>query len=76
MTLGIQEVVRRLGYHAATPETVPVFEENRRRAIDLALYYDETLPEGREKALAQTALQEAAMWANCAVATATKDPQP
>lgn len=70
MALGVQEVVRRLGFHPATPKTIPVFEENRRRAIEYALYLDEALPEGREKALAMTALQETAMWANASVACA------
>lgn len=68
MTLGIQEVVRRLGFHPATPKTVPVFEENRHRAIEYALYLDETLPEGIEKDNAMKALQECAMWSNAAVA--------
>lgn len=71
MALGMEEVVRRLGYHPATPQTVPVFEENRRRAIELALYYDEALPECPEAALAQTHLQIAAMFANAAVACRT-----
>lgn len=68
MPLGLQEIVRRLGYHPATSETVPVFEENRHLFIELAIYLDETLPEGREKASAQTCLQNSLMWANAAVA--------
>jgi hypothetical protein len=68
MALGIQEIVRRLGYHRATPTTAPIFEHNRHLAIELAMEWDETLPEGREKACAQTSLQEALMWANAAVA--------
>jgi len=68
MALGLQEVVRRLGFHPATPDTIPVFEENRHRAIEYALYLDETLPEGIEKDNAMKALQECAMWSNAAVA--------
>lgn len=68
MPLGLLEIVRRLGYHPATPKTIPMFEENRHRAIELALFWDETLPESREASLAQTHLQEALMYANGAVA--------
>jgi len=66
--IGHKEIERRLGFHPATPDTVPLFEGNRNRAITLALNWDATLPDGREKALALTALQEALMWANAAVA--------
>lgn len=68
MSLGIQEIVRRLGYHPATSDTVPVFEKNRHLFIELSLFLDETLPEGREKAESQTCLQNSLMWANAAVA--------
>jgi hypothetical protein len=69
--LGLREIVRRLGYHPATPATIPLFEANRARAIDLALYWDETLPPSREASLAQTHLQNALMYANGAVALHT-----
>jgi hypothetical protein len=68
MALGLAEIVKRLGYHPATPKTVPVFERNRHLFIELMLEMDESLPDGREKALCQTALQESLMWANAAVA--------
>ncbi|HEX8321612.1 DUF7681 family protein [Longimicrobium sp.] len=68
MALGIQEIVRRMGFHPATVTTIPIFEENRHQAIEFALYLDETLPDGRDKSLALTALQECLMWANAAVA--------
>lgn len=71
MTLGVQEVVRRLGFHPATPQTIPVFEENRHRAIEYALYLDETLPDGFEKDEAFKHLQITAMFANAAVACRT-----
>lgn len=66
--LGRDEIDRRLGFHPATAETIPMFEDTRARVIELANHWDETLPDGREKALALTALQEAAMYANAAVA--------
>jgi hypothetical protein len=66
--LGRDELHRRLGYHPATEATIPHYEESRARVLELACHWDETLPNGRELALALTALQEALMWANAAVA--------
>lgn len=66
--IGPVEITRRLGFHPATPKTVPAFEANRGHAILLANYWDDSLPDSREKSLALTSLQEALMWANAAVA--------
>lgn len=66
--VGPVEIQRRLGFHPSTPATVPQFEINRALAINIANYWDEAIPDGREKSLALTALQEALMWANAAVA--------
>jgi hypothetical protein len=66
--VGSEELNRRLGYHPATRDTIPLYEDNRARFVDLACHLDETLPPGRELALALTALQESLMWANAAVA--------
>lgn len=63
------ELERRLGFHPGTPATAPLYEANRAGALELAQLWDDSLPPGREAALAQTALQEALMWANAAVAT-------
>lgn len=68
MALGLLEIVKRLGYHRTTPTTTPIYEENRHRFIELAMYLDETLPESREKSLCLTGLQQDLMWANAAVA--------
>lgn len=65
------EIERRAGFHPATDATAPVFEANRAAVIELMVQWDETLPPGRELALAMTALQEALMWANAAVACET-----
>lgn len=69
--IGPLEIHRRLGFHPATVTTVPLFERNREEAITLAERWDGRLPDGREKSLALTALQEALMWANAAVACAS-----
>jgi hypothetical protein len=79
MPLGLREIVRRMGYHPATSETVSVFEEIRHRFIELALWMDENLPEGREKAEMQTQLEYAEFNAIGAVARNTgpgTDPLP
>ncbi len=66
--LGRDELHRRLGFHPATADTIPHYEDTRARVLELACHWDETLPPGRELAEAQTCLQNAAMWANAAVA--------
>lgn len=67
------EVRQRLGYHPATEATTPAFEMNRALAILVGEVWNRTLPPGREAALALTALQEALMWANAAVACRAGD---
>lgn len=42
-------------------------------AMGLAVILNERLPEGREKALAMTKLEECAMWANKAIAHSKED---
>jgi len=55
-------------YIPTTPETLPHYEAVNAAAADL---YDEILnhvPEGPDRTLAIRKLQEARMWANCAIA--------
>ena len=59
------------GYHKATDVTLPKHREVRKMFINLALALDELLDDGREKSLAMTTLQEAAMWSNASVAMAS-----
>jgi hypothetical protein len=66
--LGHDELERRLGFHPGTPETAPLYEANRAAVLTVAKSWDDRLPPSRELALAHTALQEALMWANAAVA--------
>lgn len=70
MSVGPVEIRRRLGFHPGTADTAPIYQHNREGAIELANEWDGRLPDGREKSLALTALQEALMWANAAVACA------
>lgn len=59
-------------YHAPTPEMQNKFPVIRGAARELAHIINELVPEGREKALAMTKLQEAVMWANAGI-TIPKD---
>lgn len=70
--IGSQEIpadsIQRLGYHKVTPETLPLHGQVRRHFLWMDAWLLENLPPGREQALARTALQEACMWSNAAVA--------
>jgi hypothetical protein len=66
--IGFAEIERRLGFHPGSRVTAPVYAHNRGLVIHVADYWDKHLPPGRELSLALTALQEALMWANAAVA--------
>ena len=71
MTTNRNEVIQRFEYHPATGDKAPAIEHNRAAFIEIALRMTDRLPECREKSLCLTALQEAAMWANAAVAIHT-----
>lgn len=61
------EIQRRLGYHALQEGQRPLYEANRAKFIELALHISSYGP-SREASLAFTALQEALMWTNAAIA--------
>ena len=63
-----EEIERRLGYHQLKPGQQAVYEANRATAISFAKHINALGP-SREVALALTAIQDALMWANAAVAT-------
>lgn len=70
--IGQHEIEHRFGFHKATVEgdnaTLPKHRDLRLAYKEFASVLDETLPDGREKALVFTALQEASMWSHCAIA--------
>lgn len=58
------------GYHKATVETGPMHDDVRAHCKALAHWLADNVPAGRHQSLAITALQEAQMWANAAIACA------
>ena len=69
MNQGLNErVINDFGFHPATEETKPKHESIRIHARELAEFLIDTCPPSRELSLSLTALQEASMWANAAVA--------
>jgi hypothetical protein len=63
------EVDHRFAFHAATTEEKRMAHGSvRMECQDLALFLNEKLPDGREKAVAITKLEEVMFWANAALA--------
>jgi len=62
------ELENRFGFHPATEETREKHQFVRESFIDFTDGLLAELPEGREKSLVVTALEEASMWANAAIA--------
>lgn len=62
------DIENRFTFHGPTEEKVKVHESVRASVRTLAHLWNGQLPEGREKDLAVTKLEEAMFWANAAVA--------
>jgi hypothetical protein len=67
--MSYQDIDRRFDHHPPKDaDTIQLHTITRSKAKDLAEYFEAALPEGREKALALTKLEEALMWANASIA--------
>ena len=55
-------------YHAPQEGQPAKYQAIREKAKELAYLIDELVPDSREKSLAQTKLEESAMWANAGIA--------
>jgi hypothetical protein len=63
------ELIHRFVFHAAvTDEKIAKHDDIRTRCGNLAIGLNAILPEGREKSLALTKIEEAMFWANAAIA--------
>ena len=63
-----EDIDNRFMYHAPKPGQMEMYQDIRTLAKELALEIDEVVPDGREKSLAITRLEEAVMWANSGIA--------
>ena len=55
-------------YHAPKEGQAEVYVEIREKAKELAYLMDEKVPNGREKSLAMTQLEQTVFWANAGIA--------
>ena len=62
-----KDLVHRFTYHAPKGE-MPFRRRIREEALELANTINVYCPDGREKSLAITSLEEVVMWANAAIA--------
>jgi len=63
-----EEIGHNFTYHAPKDGQLEIYQNIRTLAKELALEIDEVVPEGREKSLAITKLEEAVFWANAGIA--------
>lgn len=63
-----QEIHSRFVSHTVDPDWLTVMDRLRSGALSVAQFIDEEVPEGREKSLALTKLEEAVFWANASIA--------
>lgn len=63
-----EEIDCNFTYHAPKPGQPEIYQDIRTLAKELALDINEVVPEGREKSLALTKLEEAVFWANAGIA--------
>lgn len=67
------DLVNRFRFHPATERTGPLHNSVREKCWDLAQELNSLVPEGREKALMVTKLEEVMFWANAGIARNKND---
>jgi hypothetical protein len=68
MPITTDEIIARFTYHPPKTDQPQRYEKLRAKARELAGMIVELSPESREQSLALTALDEAVMWTNAAIA--------
>ena len=63
-----EQIENNFMYHTPKNNQQEKYEKLREKAKELAYLIDELCPSSREKALANTKLEESVMWANASVA--------
>jgi hypothetical protein len=58
----------RFSYHAPDEKNVEQHQSVRNNCLALAKEFDQQLPDGREKSLALTKIEEVMFWANASIA--------
>ena len=72
--MDVNDLMNRFRYHPPKDESVAqTHQQIRDTLLKLALDLNEVLPDGREKALSITHLEETMMWANAAIARNQSD---
>ena len=71
--MDIKDLENRFKFHPATGSETPTntakqHEDIRNKCLDMAMFLFGRIPEGREKSLAITHLEEVMMWANAGIA--------
>ena len=66
----IQDLENRFTYHPPAAGQPEIYAAIRAKAKRFAEHIDEQCPDGREKSLAITHLEDAVFWANAAIARA------
>ena len=64
----MEGIEKRFTYHSPKGDQPAKYEKLRNMVKGLALEFDESAPDSREKSLAITKLEEAVMWVNAAIA--------